>query len=231
MKQTFIWHAPSSSVAIPLDAFYLTEIWHQFEDFQASEDRAYILRRKRIHHSQSLVEGKAYSAELKCINQRTLRHFNQSCYLFTVTQLNHNDIQIEIETTFITMKETFPKQRQKSIKSPSMTEAVTSSIHVLQLEITWEDVENYLKTVSDYNPIHWEEEIMPGDFVVMKALEVGSMHYPKLKNYCHLDIKYKQMIMKDEGLYMQIKPQESHILITVYNTAYQPCIEIKVSRQ
>lgn len=228
MKQTFIWQAASNSESIPLDAFYLTNIWHQFEPFQASENRVNILRQKRIHHHQSLIEGEPYVAELKCIDQRTVKHFKQSRYVLTVTKMDQDDIHIEIETTFVTMTESYPKQ-QPIIKSPDIKAASTLPTQALPLDIEWEEVERYLKTVSDYNPIHWKEDVMPGDFVVMKALEVGVSYHHALNTYRKLDIKYKQMMMKDETLYMQVNTKEEEFLVTVYNAAHQPCIEMKVS--
>lgn len=226
MKQTFTWKPSSRNASIPLDTFYLTDIWHRFEPFQVLAEHSFILRQKRIHCFQDLIEGKTYTAELKLMDQRTLKHFNQSRYLLTVTALDSTDIWIELETTFITMKETFHQQST----SPETLNTASFSIptHALPLEIKWDNVEMYLKDVSDYNPIHWNDGVMPGDFVVMKALEVGASHFPELKAYRKLDIKYKRMIMKGERIYIQVDSKNSYTYMIVYNTAHQPCIEIKV---
>lgn len=226
MKQTFTWKPSSQFASIPLDAFYLTDIWHRFEPFQASAENSFILRQKSIHRYQDLIEGKTYTAELKLMDQRTLRNFNQSRYLLTVTALDNIDIWIEIETTFITMKETF--QQQSSSTETLNTELFSLPTHALPLEIKWDGVETYLKDVSDYNPIHWNDGVMPGDFVVMKALETGALYYTELKAYRKLDIKYKRMIMKDEWIYIQVDSKNSYTYMIVYNTEHQPCIEIKV---
>ncbi|OHR06746.1 hypothetical protein HMPREF2721_10775 [Staphylococcus sp. HMSC078A12] len=227
MKQTFTWKLSSKYASIPLDAFYLTDIWHRFEPFQASAEHSFILRQKRIHRYHSLIEGKAYTAELKLIDQRVLKHFDQSRYLLTVTATDSADIWIEVETMFVTMKETFHQQSSSS-KTLNVKEAFSLPAQALPLEIKWDDVETYLKTVSDYNPIHWQEDVMPGDFVVMKVLEVGASHDHELKAYRKLDIKYRQMIIKDEWLYIQVDSKDSYTHMIVYNTAHQPCIEIKV---
>ncbi|PNZ44380.1 Uncharacterised protein [Staphylococcus simulans] len=125
------------------------------------------------------------------------------------------------------MKETFHQQSSSS-ETLNVQETFSLPAQALPLEIKWDDVETYLKTVSDYNPIHWQEDVMPGDFVVMKALEVGASHDHELKAYRKLDIKYKQMIIKDEWLYIQVDSKDSYTHMSVYNTAHQPCIEIKV---
>ncbi|MDY5060956.1 hypothetical protein [Staphylococcus simulans] len=226
MKQTFTWKPSSQFASIPLDAFYLTDIWHRFETFQASTEHSFILRQKRIHRCQNLIEGKTYTAELKLMDQRALKHFNQSRYLLTVTALDRTDIWIEIETTFITMKETF--HQQSTSTEILNTEPFSLPTHALPLEIKWDNVEMYLKDVSDYNSIHWNDGVMPGDFVVMKALEAGAPYYTELKAYRKLDIKYKRMIMKGERIYIQVDSKNSYTHMSVYNTAHQPCIEIKV---
>src|SRR5699024_12649430 len=97
MKQTFTWKLSSKYASIPLDAFYLTDIWHRFEPFQASAEHSFILRQKRIHRYHSLIEGKTYTAELKLIDQRVLKHFEQSRYLLTVTATDSADIWIRSE--------------------------------------------------------------------------------------------------------------------------------------
>lgn len=226
MKQTFTWKPSSYCAAIPLDVFYLTDIWHRFEPFQDSAEHSFILRQKSIHRYQDLIEGKTYAAELKLMDQRTLKNFNQSRYLLTVTALDRTDIWIEIETTFITMKETF--HQQSTSTEILNTEPFSLPTHALPLEIKWDNVEMYLKDVSDYNSIHWNDGVMPGDFVVMKALEAGASYYTELKAYRKLDIKYKRMIMKDEWIYIRVDTKDSYTHMIVYNTAHQPCIEIKV---
>ncbi|WP_412518475.1 hypothetical protein [Staphylococcus simulans] len=231
MKQTFTWKAPALSAPLALDAFYLTEIWHQFEPFQDSAEHTYMLRQKRIRHHGDLIEGKAYTAELTLIDQRKLKHFTQARYTLIIKELLQNEVLIEIESTFITHTEKLtkqPLQSESQVERISKQEKQDLPSNALPLEIKWSDVETYLEAVSDYNPLHWQDYVMPGDYVVMQALNTVVPHYEEVSAYRLLDIKYKQMIMKDERLYIQVNTTDEIYHVTVYNPAHQVCVVIKV---
>ncbi|WP_105994168.1 hypothetical protein [Staphylococcus simulans] len=224
MKQTLIWQSPKSvHRSLNLDAFYLTKIWHAFDAFQQKHQAPLILRNKVICQYAPLIEGESYKAELICRSQKKLRQFIHYCYVLTMISLRDNKTCMEITTTFIEQTDSSSKIEQKA-KQPSNPSTISSQY--IPLVIDWEDVLDYLKQVNDYNPIHLHNHILPGDYVVMAALETLSKRQESLNTVQEIEVKFKQMMHRTDQLWMNVKEERSLIKIQIVNQAAETCVEV-----
>lgn len=224
MKQTLIWQSPKPAHhSLNLDAFYLTKVWHAFGDFQQKHQAPLILRNKVICQYAPLIEGESYEAELICRSQRKLRQFTHYCYVLTMTSLRDNKTCMEITTTFIEQTDSSFKIEQKA-KQPSNPSTISSQYNPLAID--WEDVLDYLKQVNDYNPIHLQNHILPGDYIVMAALETLSKHQENLNTVQEIEVKYKKMMHRTDQLWMNLKEERSLIKIQIFNQSAETCVEV-----
>lgn len=229
----FKWNESNELLA----PFFLTKIWNQFPEFKQFDNLNILLRKKKILKNRTLHKGQSYQAALECKSKREVRSMIYYRYQLTVT--DEQGIAIEILSDFVVITnnvEKFNLTKVREVKShPNLSEISKEKLSKdkkLTFTVDWTNVLKYLAKVEDYNPVHSQSGVIPGDYVAMQIIQHWSdvNRRNKIKaneiihNYQSIELKFIHPMYRENQIYCESNIAEGVLTVSVFNQYGEKCI-------